>query len=324
MTSPGSAPRSLKALALLAALMGCAAPAGDPEATRAAAPEALYPPTGRLIEVNGTTVHAHVEGRGPTVILIHGANGNTRDFTFDLVRRLAPRYRVIAFDRPGLGHTDRLPGWVESPAEQAALLDAAAARLGVDRAVIVGHSYGGAVAMAWALERPERVAAVVSLAGAVQPWEGELSSWYQITSTWIGGVTVVPVVAALAPRDRAESAVASIFAPQPVPDGYTDYVGIDLSLRPQSIRANSRQVNGLKPHVAAMSRRYPMLDIPVEILHGSADTIVPLEVHSRRLAAQVPGARLTVLDGVGHMPHHAAPRATVAAIDRAASRAGLR
>ncbi len=325
MTLPRSAAaRRLLFAALAAAAVGCAATgigtAERPEMTA----EERYPPTGRLLAVNGVQVHAHVEGRGPDVILLHGAGGNLRDFTFDLAGRLSGRYRVIAFDRPGLGHTGRLPGWAESPAEQAALLDAAAAELGVERAVVVGHSFGGAVAMAWALDRPGRVAAVVSLAGAVEPWEGGLGAWYGVASSRLGGATVVPLVSALATEARAARTIADIFAPDPVPEGYAAHVGVALTLRPDSLRANARQVNGLKPHVTAMAARYPSLAIPIEIVHGTADTIVPIEVHSRRLAAQAPGARLTELPGVGHMPHHADPAAAVAAIDRAARRAGLR
>jgi pimeloyl-ACP methyl ester carboxylesterase len=286
--------------------------------------ERRYPPTGPLIDIAGTTVHAHVEGAGPDVILIHGASGNARDFTFDLVGRLSDRYRVIAFDRPGLGHSDPLHDAGETPMEQARLLDAAAADLGVERAVVVGHSYGGAVALAWALDRPERVVAVVSLAGAANVWEGGLGPWYAIASSRLGGALVVPLVSALAPRGRAETAIGAIFAPDPVPPGYADHVGVDLTLRPGTLRANARQVNGLKPHIARMSARYGEIDVPVEIVHGSEDTIVPLRVHSEPLARQIPGANLVVLDGVGHMPHHAAPEAVVAAIDRAAHRAGLR
>jgi pimeloyl-ACP methyl ester carboxylesterase len=285
--------------------------------------EAGIPPVGEILEVNGTRVHAVVEGEGPAVILIHGAFGNLRDFTFDLAPRLAGRYRVIAFDRPGHGHSDALPA-AASPQQQAALLDAAAAQLGVRRAVIVGHSYGGAVAMAWALERPDRVAAVVSLAGAVEPWEGELDSWYRVASSWLGGVTVVPLISAFTGPRRVRETVAEIFAPDPVPQGYVEHIGVGLSLRPSMLRASARQVNTLKPHLVRMAPRYATLRIPVEIVHGSADTTVGLEIHSRRLAQQVPGARLTVLDGVGHMPHHADPAAAIAAIDRAAQRAGLR
>lgn len=289
-----------------------------------ASPEAQALPTGEILVVDGTRVHAQVEGEGPVVILIHGASGNLRDFTFDLAPRLSSRYRVIAFDRPGLGLSDPLPGWAAGPQAQAALLDAAAAQLGVRHAVIVGHSYGGAVAMAWALERPGRVAAVVSLAGAVEPWEGGLDPWYRVAASWLGGVTVVPLVSAFAGPRQVRQTVAEIFAPDPVPGGYIEHVATELSLRPAALRASARQVNTLKLHLIEMAGRYPSLGIPIEIVHGSADTTVGLEIHSRRLAQRVPGARLTVLEGVGHMPHHADPAAVVAAIDRAAARAGLR
>jgi pimeloyl-ACP methyl ester carboxylesterase len=212
----------------------------------------------------------------------------------------------------------------ESPAEQAALLDAAAEALGIDRAIIVGHSYGGAVAMAWALEAPDRVAGVVSLAGATMPWDGELGAWYRIASSDLGAASVVPLVSALVPRRVARNAVNSVFEPQTPPAGYAEFIGVGLSLRVASLRANARQVNSLKPYVTLMADRYGALDIPVEALHGTADTIVPLSVHSAPMVERLPDARLSVLRDVGHMPHHFAPDATMAAIDRTAARAGLR
>ena len=90
------------------------------------------------------------------------------------------------------------------------------------------------------------------------------------------------------------------------------------------MRANAQQVNRLRPHVVEMSARYPTLPMPVEIVHGTADTIVPLQIHSEPLSKQIPGAVLTRLEGIGHMPHHADPQAVSDAIDRAAARAGLR
>ena len=118
--------------------------------------------------------------------------------------------------------------------------------------------------------------------------------------------------------------MASIFTPQPVPDGYSAHVGVGLTLRREALRANARQVNSLRPHVVEMSPLYPSLRLPVEILHGTEDTIVPLDIHSVPLSRQIPEATLTVLEGVGHMPHHADPDAVTEAIDRAAIRAGLR
>ncbi|WP_116131792.1 alpha/beta fold hydrolase [Tropicimonas sp. IMCC34043] len=282
-----------------------------------------YPPEGEFLTIDGRRLHVLVQGSGPDVVLIHGASGNLRDFTYDLVDRLVPRYRVIAVDRPGLGHSDRLHDDGESPAEQAAVLDRAAAMLGVERAVVVGHSYGGAVALSWALDHPDRVAAVVSLAGAAMPWPGELGPWYRVASTGMGGATLVPMVAALLPSVVVRRLIGKIFSPQDAPAGYADHVGVDLSLQPDVLRANVRQVGTLKDHLAVMAPRYPTLRLPIEILQGTADTIVPAVVHARPLREIAPDARLTELPGVGHMLHHVDPAATVAAIDNAARRGGL-
>lgn len=311
------------ALSLLTAFAtaSCGALADGPADRREAAAEAAYPPTGRLIEVDGLTVHADTRGAGPDVVLIHGASGNTRDFTFDLAQRLAADFRVTAFDRPGLGWSDRAEGGV-SPLVQADILRAAAAEIGITRPIVVGHSYGGAVAMAWALRDPDGTGAVVSLAGATMPWPGGLGPWYSIAGSEIGGATIVPMIAAFAPRSRAEKAIAGIFAPDPVPEGYADHIGAGLTLRRETLRENARQVRGLKPHLQAMSAEYPNLSLPVEIVHGTADTTVPAEVHAKPMAGLLPDARLTLLPEAGHMIHHARPQAVVEAIRRAAARAG--
>jgi pimeloyl-ACP methyl ester carboxylesterase len=295
-------------------------------AARAAAAEAAHPPSGQFVEVGGRRVHVHVTGTGPDVVLIHGAFGSLRDFTFDLSARLAERYRVIAFDRPGLGYTDRTdPAYAsafaaraESPAEQAALLAAAARDLGAERPIVVGHSFGGIVAMAWALDHDP--AAVVMLAGVAMPWPGDLGWLYQVNGTAAGGGLVAPLLSAWAPEARLREAVAATFAPQPMPEGYADHIGPYMPLRLPAFRANARQVNTLRPHVVKMERRYPDLRLPIEIVHGAEDTTVPIAVHSEPLSRIVGSANLTILPGIGHMPHHADPGAAIAAIDRAAAR----
>jgi pimeloyl-ACP methyl ester carboxylesterase len=296
-------------------------------AARAAAEEAAHPPSGQFVEVNGTRVHAWVAGEGPDVVLIHGAFGSLRDFTFDLAHRLSDRYRVIALDRPGLGYTGRtdpalarsFAGRAESPAEQAALLAAAARALGAESPIVVGHSMGGIVAMAWALDHDP--AAVVLLAGVALPWPGELGWLYQVNGTAVGGGLVTPLLSAWAPPRLLREAVRGTFAPQPMPEGYADHIGTYMPVRLSSFRANARQVNTLRPHVVEMARRYPALALPIEILHGEADRTVPLAVHSAPLSRMIASVNLTVLPGIGHMPHHADPAAAIAAIDRAAARA---
>ena len=309
---------------LSAAVFGGGCAAIDRRASqREAASEAAFPPTGQFIEVNGVKIHADVSGTGPDLILIHGASGNTRDFTYHMVGQLKDRYRVIAFDRPGLGWSDDMGAAGISTLVQADILHAAAAKLGVRRPIVLGHSYGGAVAMAWALRDPEGTAALVIVSGATMPWPGGLGPWYKITSSRLGGATVVPLISAFVPMSKAEEAIEGIFAPDPVPAGYGAYVGAGLTLRRATLRTNARQVGNLKQYVQLMAPHYPELTLPVELIHGTADTIVPLAIHSEPLSHILPDARLTVIDGAGHMPHHSHEAVVIAAIDRAAKRAGL-
>ena len=329
---------ALKALSITAAVIGMGAfLTGCAAQIRADRAEAAYPPIGDFVEVTGGRVHYVQEGSGPDVVLLHGAGGNLRDFTFSLVGKLSDRYRVTAFDRPGLGYTDRVPGVAkgplategDSPTAQAEMLREAAAALEIENPIVVGHSFGGIVAMAWATtgldqQRPTDARAIVSFAGVLMPWPGDLGAYYTVNGSAFGGLVTVPLISAFVPESRVEEAVATTFAPQDPVDGYIDYIGGALALRPETFRANARQVNTLRPHVVEMEKRYPDLTLPIEILHGTADTTVPISVHPEELIKIVPAARLTRLDGIGHQPHQVDEAAAIAAIDRAAERANLR
>ncbi len=292
---------------------------------------AHYPPQGMLIDIDGVTVHAEQMGQGPDLVLVHGASGSTRDFTFAFADLLKDRYRITILDRPGLGWTDRAAPqynrvWSnahEDPITQARLLRAATQQLGVENPIVLGHSFGGIVALAWAVEFDD-LAGVVSVAGVANPWPGKLGWTYTIGGTAAGGALVIPLLSAFVPQTYVDATVASIFEPQSAPDGYLVHVGSAMTLRRNAMRANTRQVNWLRPHVVDLSARYGEIAEPVEVVHGDADTIVPLDVHSIKLPDQIGSANLTVLPGVGHMPHHTHAGEVIAAIDRIADRAGLR
>ncbi len=293
--------------------------------------EAAYPPAGELIDVDGVQVHALVMGEGPDLVMIHGASGSLRDMSFGFAQRMAQTHRVILLDRPGLGWSARPAGFggawnnaAETPAQQARLLWAAAQKIGVQNPIVLGHSYGGAVALAWALEHPQDTAALVLLASASNPWPGDLGLLYNVTSSRVGGALVVPMITAFTPQKVVDGTVSAIFAPQTMPGGYLEHFGDRMTLRRKTMRANAQQVNSLRPHIVEMSQRYGTLQMPVEIVHGDADTIVPLHIHSIPLSQQIAQANLTVLKGIGHMPQHVAASDVQAAIERATSRAGLR
>lgn len=283
---------------------------------REAAAETAFPPTGQFVAVDGKRLHFEIAGQGPDLVLIHGASGSLRDLTFSLRDRLTDRFRVIAVDRPGLGHSDPLED--TSLAAQARHIKAALAQLGVTEPVVLGQSYGGSVALAWALEGGPK--ALVLVGSPALPWPGKLDPWYRLTDTLPGRHLAIPLASAFVPQSYVASVTASIFAPDPVPLGYEDHIGASLTLRRQTLRANTSQINALRAELVTMEPRYPSLTLPVELIHGTADTIVPLDIHSAPLSQLLPKATITVIPGAGHMPHHTHPDLVIAAILRAALR----
>ncbi|MDT8344991.1 MAG: alpha/beta hydrolase [Thermohalobaculum sp.] len=279
--------------------------------------ERRYPPLGGFVSVRGAQIHYLADGpvRGRPVVVLHGASGNLRDWALSLMPRLARTHRVIAFDRPGFGHSSPVPGG-ERLDVQAALLADALARLGLRRYWLVGHSYSGALALAWALARPAEVAGVAVVAGATMDWGGALAPAYRFCGAPIIGRAMSRIVPAVLPPARIDAALAEVFAPQPVPPRYRDEGGAELALRPHTFRTNFRAVAVLHRQIVAMMAQYPRIACPVEIVHGTEDAIVPAQIHAEGLARILPRARLTLLPGIGHMPHHAAPEAVLAAVGR--------
>ena len=288
----------------------------------------LFPPQGAFVKVDGHPVH-YVEigpetDDAPALVLIHGASGNTRDFTFGLATKLAKSYRVIIFDRPGLGYTPQLAAYGVTITDQANLLASAAVLLGAEKPIVAGQSFGGSITMAWAVARPENIAAAVSIAGASHPWDGEVDAITACLAHPVTGPVLSRLASAWVSREFVANGIRGTFHPQQPLDGYAERIGIPLTLRPSSLMANARQRSTLKEDLRVISAQYPSLTLPLEIVHGDADPIVPLHVHSARLVQQVEGANLVTLAGLGHMPQHHNHGDVIAAIDRATTRAGLR
>jgi len=286
---------------------------------------AAHPAAGRFVDVTGGCLHVlelgpRVSEELPTV-LVHGASGNLQDMRIALGDRLAVNRRVILLDRPGHGWSDR-PGGAKdaSPARQAALIVQALDRIGVERFVLLGHSLGGAVATALALAHPDRVAGLVLLAPVTHPWAGGLAWYNSILSRSVIGPLFARTIALPLGALLLGGGAASVFAPQPTPAEYLRRAAIWLLLRPREFIANAQDIAALKEFVRTQVPRYGEIAAPTVIVTGDADTTVSPHIHARAIAAAVPNARLVVLDGVGHMPHHADADAVVAAIDQLRAR----
>jgi pimeloyl-ACP methyl ester carboxylesterase len=288
--------------------------------------ERIHPPSGRFVPVAGGRLHV-VELSPPRapiglpVVLLHGASGNLEDQRPTLGNALAARRRVILIDRPGHGFSDRPGGRADaSPGRQAALVAQALAELGIERSIILGHSWAGALAAAFALDFPERVAGLVLLSPVTHPWPGGIF--------WYNALAVTPVIGPLFVRALAPplgllmigNAVANVFTPQRPPPDYVRRSASRLVLRPAEFMANAQDIAGLKPFVTAQVPRYRAIKAPTLIISGDRDTVVSVTLHARAAAALIPGAKLILLEGIGHMPQHAAAEAIVEAIDELTAR----
>ena len=278
-------------------------------------------PPGALSRLTGGSLHVVEKsppGRAsdqPVIVLIHGAGANLRDQENALGERLSRTYRVVLVDRPGHGWST--PGSspdAASPSGQAALLRGALQRLGV------GPSCSSVIPGAAQWPRPMRSTirriwpGLILLAPVAYPWVGGTSWYYELGATPILGPAFAHLFALPTGLLLTASAVQLVFSPNEPPPDYVSRVSARLALRPSEFLANSREVAGLKAFVAGQAERYRHLAVPTIIIAGSADAVVPANVHARPLAAALPHARLLLLQGVGHMPHYAAPDRVLEAV----------
>ncbi len=281
--------------------------------------EKTVPATGLSIEVNGADVHVLTMGeQGPIVLMIHGASANAHEFDWTLAPPLAATHRVLMMDRPGHGYSERLDQaeTLEVQAAQAAGVLAALAP--GEKAIIVGHSFGGAVSLRLALDYPEQVESLVLLAPVTHDWGGGGETWY---NQYIANPLVGPALTQLIPfigPAQARRGIGSVFSPQPAPENYYDRSGIGLLFRPAEFRANAIDVTVLRAELAAQQDRYGELAMPVVVYSGALDTVIKPQLHVGKLKHQVDGLELVALVDEGHMPHHAHGADVVDTIQRLA------
>jgi pimeloyl-ACP methyl ester carboxylesterase len=288
--------------------------------------EARHPPVGRFVAVSGGRLHLvdrRPQGREPdgTIVLLHGASGAQGDMMVTLGVRLLDRYRVIAIDRPGHGWSDRPGGRADAaPARQAALIHEALTAIGVEHAVVVGHSLAGSVATRLALDHPQMVSGLMLLAPATHPWPGGVAWYYTPATAPVLGTMFSHTLAMPLGLAVFDKAIEAVFTTQTPPDAYAEAAGARLVLRPREFKANAEDVKDLAGYVREQASRYGAIKAPTVIITGDADKIVSPKIHSAALAREIPGARLIVLPGVGHVPQWAAPDVVAREIDRLARR----
>lgn len=277
------------------------------------------PPIGAFVDVDGERMHVLDIGPKdsalPPVVLIHGASANLRDMKLALGDELAKTRRVIMVDRPGRGYSTRPEdGWKLD--RQAQLIRGAVRALGAERPIVLGQSFGGAVALSYALQYQDEMAGLVLLATVSHEWPGGVV-WYNKVSGWpVAGTLfrrlVIPVYAPLS----AKGVVLKSFAPDTAPEGYYEASGIALLFRSKDFESNASDIRHLKPQIVAMMGRYGEIAIPTAVLTGADDPTVSPTLHSAALSREIPRVYYEVLPDTGHALHHSESAKILAAIER--------
>jgi pimeloyl-ACP methyl ester carboxylesterase len=232
-------------------------------------------------------------------------------------RASARGYDAIAFDRPGYGYSERPPRDQAAPADQARLIHGALKRMGVEKPIIVGHSWSALLALTYALQYPDGVAGVVTLAGAMYkdsyPAEhgdpiSRLAAAPVVGTIFLNTVLRSPLGTAL-----ARSFVRQTFAPEPAPEGYRE-AALALWLRPGQFRANREDILAFPPAALEASRHYRGIRCPVVIVVGEDDPFGTRE-QAARLKRDIPHAVLKEIPRIAHMIPQLHPEPALEAID---------
>jgi len=272
---------------------------------------AEFPPLGRFVDVGGTRLHYVERGSGPPVVLLHGNPGSLHHF-LAAVDALAPTRRAIAFDRPGHGWSEPGGGDMGSPVVQARLLREALRILEVVRPVLVAESWSGALALAYALEFPDELAAVVSAQGTFyEPPELASPLYRMLLAPFVGPLAcraAGPFV-----RARVRRGLETAYAPMPVPPAAVRRSELLFS-RPRALYATARDSVRRAQVVRELAARYRDVAVPVVLLVGTADRHVNQEHQAHRLHGELARSQLVEVANTGHALAETRPQAIVDAV----------
>ena len=283
------------------------------------------PNTGERIDIGGYRMNSVYVPRPktadlPTLVFIHGASANLLDPLVAFRSKLEGRADMLFLDRPGLGFSDRGGPQNAYPDGQADAIAALMKKRGIKKAIIISHSFGGAIAATFALNHKDMVAGLLFLSPATHPWPGGIEWYYRVTKTPVLGwlfATLIAPPAGLAAIDKATKAV---FAPNPRPDNYIKETSAYLAIRPNAFRNNAIDIANLLDYVKRVSPRYKEITAPTVIITGDADGVVLPEIHSRQLHEDIAGSTLLRIHNLGHKPDYIVTDLAIAAIETLAGK----
>lgn len=256
-------------------------------------------PKEHYINIKNTRVRYVESGAGHDVVLIHGNAGSVDDFDFQSLGRLCRNYRVIAVDRPGHGKSDRPKDSDATLEYQTQLLHETLSQLGVTRPVLVGHSWGGSLALAYAVSYPQELSAIVLLAPAAYADGGPDQFMRAVLKTPLIGDVSLTVGRVIMGKHLLKKELRRAFYPDSVPDEYLRQACVSW-LGHKQVRAILEDEYGLDQELKKVSKHYSEIGIPVVIVTGDHDQIVSAEHNAIRLKTSISQSQLVELKNTGH------------------------
>jgi pimeloyl-ACP methyl ester carboxylesterase len=260
---------------------------------------------GRSVRVGDIDMHYVEAGRGPALLLLHGLGASTFSFR-RLIPLLAPHLRAIALDLKGFGYSERPRDGDYSLSAHARTIRDFMDVMGIEKASVLGHSMGGAVAMHLAAAYPERIERLILVSSATQSEVSRAVRGARFLRLFL------PLVAMLTLQNRwfrrlslSSAVVDPSYLTEDVMEGY---------IRPTRIRGHLRSLGELMVDRAKDPRIDPSaIHQPTLIIWGGGDRWLPPS-NGRRLQQQIPGARMVVVEKAGHLVPEEQPEETANAI----------
>lgn len=288
--------------------------------------EAAYPNIGERIDIGGYKMNSvHIPRPAtadlPALVFVHGASGNLLDQMGAFRAALEGRAEMLFVDRPGYGYSDRGGPQNDYPDGQAEAISLLMDKRGIKKAIIVGHSFGGAIVASFALAHPEKVAGLLFLSPATHPWPGGVEWYYTLASAPVIGWLFTEAVTLPVGLRRIDAGTRYVFHPNKRPDDYVAKTAPELVLRPATFHNNATDVANLLGYVTRVAPRYPQIKAPTVIITGDRDDVVLEEIHSQGLARDIAGSELITVHNLGHKPDYIVTDVAVAALEKIAGQA---
>ena len=274
-------------------------------------------PISHTLELSGVgrSLHCKSAGSGRDIVLIHGALTTHTDWMGDLFEAFANRGRVFAVDRPGHGRSAR-PRFKASPFEQAQQIREGLQKLGVERPLLVGHSFGALVASAWASAYPGEVSGLLLISPiAFHEFRVLEHSVFAPRSLPVFGPVLAQMAAPTLDVAMLPLVQKIMFAPHDPPADWLDRYPYDQILTEGATVAEGEDAAAIFPGSPIGLVNYMAVTAPVRMLTGERDHVVYPIRHAKRLACLLPEAELMVRLDVGHMLHHTASDSLFAVVD---------